>query len=50
MEKKEEITLIDAFKDFKEEKNIDRPVMTTTRSGMSIPRNSPSRLSVEEES
>ena len=27
MEKKEEITLIDAFKDFKEEKNIDRPVM-----------------------
>ena len=27
MEKKDEITLIDAFKDFKEEKNIDRPVM-----------------------
>ncbi len=28
MEKKEKvITLIDAFKDFKEEKNIDRPVM-----------------------
>ena len=27
MEKKEVITLIDAFKDFKEEKNIDRPVM-----------------------
>ena len=28
MEKKEEkVTLIDAFKDFKEEKNIDRPVM-----------------------
>lgn len=27
MEKKDEVTLIDAFKDFKEEKNIDRPVM-----------------------
>ena len=27
MEKEEKITLIDAFKDFKEEKNIDRPVM-----------------------
>ena len=27
MEKKTEATLIDAFKDFKEEKNIDRPVM-----------------------
>ena len=27
MEKKDVITLIDAFKDFKEEKNIDRPVM-----------------------
>ena len=27
MEKKDEITLLDAFKDFKEEKNIDRPVM-----------------------
>ena len=27
MEKKEEITLIDAFKVFKEVKNIDRPVM-----------------------
>ena len=27
MEKKDEITLIDAFKDFKEEKNIDMPVM-----------------------
>lgn len=27
MEKKDEATLIDAFKDFKEEKNIDRPVM-----------------------
>ncbi|MCI1640240.1 MAG: transcription termination factor NusA [Bacteroidales bacterium] len=27
MEKENEITLIDAFKDFKEEKNIDRPVM-----------------------
>ena len=27
MEKKDEITLIDASKDFKEEKNIDRPVM-----------------------
>ena len=27
MEKKDELTLIDAFKDFKEEKNIDRPVM-----------------------
>ncbi len=27
MEKVEKITLIDAFKDFKEEKNIDRPVM-----------------------
>ena len=27
MEKKDAITLIDAFKDFKEEKNIDRPVM-----------------------
>ena len=27
MEKKDEITLIDACKDFKEEKNIDRPVM-----------------------
>ena len=29
MEKKKEekVTLIDAFKDFKEEKNIDRPVM-----------------------
>ena len=25
--KEEVITLIDAFKDFKEEKNIDRPVM-----------------------
>lgn len=27
MEKKDEVTLIDAFKDFKDEKNIDRPVM-----------------------
>ncbi|MGI5846494.1 MAG: transcription termination factor NusA [Candidatus Cryptobacteroides sp.] len=27
MKKKDEATLIDAFKDFKEEKNIDRPVM-----------------------
>ena len=27
MEKEKQITLIDAFKDFKEEKNIDRPVM-----------------------
>ena len=27
MEKKDEITLIDAFEDFKEEKSIDRPVM-----------------------
>src|SRR5574344_1716963 len=27
MEKESEVTLIDAFKDFKEEKNIDRPVM-----------------------
>ena len=27
MEKEKVITLIDAFKDFKEEKNIDRPVM-----------------------
>ena len=27
MEKENEVTLIDAFKDFKEEKNIDRPVM-----------------------
>jgi N utilization substance protein A len=27
MEKKDEVTLIYAFKDFKEEKNIDRPVM-----------------------
>ncbi len=27
MEKKDEITLIDAFKEFKEEKDIDRPVM-----------------------
>jgi len=27
MEKEQAITLIDAFKDFKEEKNIDRPVM-----------------------
>ena len=27
MDKKDVITLIDAFKDFKEEKNIDRPVM-----------------------
>ena len=27
MNKEEKITLIDAFKDFKEEKNIDRPVM-----------------------
>ena len=27
MEKEEKITLIDAFRDFKEEKNIDRPVM-----------------------
>ena len=27
MEKEQVITLIDAFKDFKEEKNIDRPVM-----------------------
>lgn len=27
MDKTEKITLIDAFKDFKEEKNIDRPVM-----------------------
>ena len=26
-EKEKEITLIDAFKDFKEEKSIDRPVM-----------------------
>ena len=27
MNKEEKVTLIDAFKDFKEEKNIDRPVM-----------------------
>ena len=27
MEKKDEVTLFDAFKDFKDEKNIDRPVM-----------------------
>ncbi|MBP5634845.1 MAG: transcription termination/antitermination protein NusA, partial [Bacteroidales bacterium] len=27
MEKEQIVTLIDAFKDFKEEKNIDRPVM-----------------------
>ena len=27
MDKTEKITLIDAFKDFKEEKNIERPVM-----------------------
>ena len=27
MEKENVVTLIDAFKDFKEEKNIDRPVM-----------------------
>jgi hypothetical protein len=26
-EKEKEVTLIDAFKDFKEEKSIDRPVM-----------------------
>ena len=26
-DKEKEITLIDAFKDFKEEKSIDRPVM-----------------------